>query len=90
MAGRWIGPRQELVDPALRMPLNDPRDGVAEAGFWASNRRGRPIMPDAWPSIRSTARWVSPVLVGPGTATNRDGACPEGRWLMVRMWVKNR
>src|SRR5690242_13110151 len=39
-------------------------------------------MPEAWPSMRSTARCVLPVLVGPSTATTRDGACPEGRSLM--------
>src|ERR1041385_2697806 len=26
------------------------------------------MMPDEWASIRSIARWVLPVLVGPGTA----------------------
>ena len=39
-------------------------------------------MPEAWPSIRSTARWVLPVLVGPSTATRRAGAAPVGRSLM--------
>ena len=29
-------------------------------------------MPDAWPSMRSIARWVLPVFVGPSTATIRD------------------
>src|SRR5262249_1824169 len=29
---------------------------------------GKPIMPLAWPSMRSMARWVLPVLVGPKTA----------------------
>src|SRR6202041_579935 len=48
-------------------------------------------MPQAWPSIRSTARCVLPVLVGPSTATTRDGAWPVGRWLMTfRMWRRNR
>src|SRR5579872_5516955 len=43
-------------------------------------------MPEAWPSIRSTAKWVLPVLVGPRTATSREGAAPVGRSLMLRRW----
>jgi hypothetical protein len=30
-------------------------------------------MPDEWPSNRSMARWVLPVLVGPSTAFTREG-----------------
>src|SRR5205085_12591066 len=48
----------------------------------ASSRNGRPIMPEAWDSMRSTARWVLPVLVGPSTATRGDGAAPVERSLM--------
>ena len=40
-------------------------------------------MPEAWPSMRSTARWVLPVLVGPSTATTRDGALPDRGPLMT-------
>src|SRR5580658_3889286 len=43
-------------------------------------------MPEAWPSMRSTARWVLPVLVGPSTATTREGAWPVERSLMPQMW----
>ena len=31
-------------------------------------------MPDSWPSMRSMARWVLPVLVGPRTAVRRPAA----------------
>src|SRR5690606_8469866 len=41
-------------------------------------------MPEPWPSIRSTARWVLPVLVGPRIAVTRDGAMPADRSLMTR------
>ena len=34
----------------------------------ANSRSGRPIRPDECASIRSSARWVLPVLVGPSTA----------------------
>ena len=40
-------------------------------------------MPEAWPSMRSTARWVLPVLVGPSTATRREGEAPVGRSVMA-------
>src|SRR5690606_6993258 len=40
-------------------------------------------MPEAWPSIRSTARWVLPVLVGPRIAATREGAMPAERSLMT-------
>src|ERR1700735_2426808 len=40
-------------------------------------------MPEAWPSMRSTAKWVLPVLVGPRTATRREGEAPAERSLMT-------
>ena len=40
-------------------------------------------MPEAWPSIRSTARWVLPVLVGPSTATSRESSAPIDGSLMA-------
>ena len=33
-----------------------------------SNRRGRPMIPLGYCSMRSTVMWVLPVLVGPSTA----------------------
>src|SRR5215470_7147150 len=37
------------------------------------------MMPEEWPSMRSIARWVLPVLVGPSTAvTPEPGARSEG------------
>src|ERR1700720_1387269 len=41
-------------------------------------------MPEAWASMRSTARCVLPVLVGPSTATRCDGAAPVDLSLMSR------
>src|SRR6185437_7417637 len=43
-------------------------------------------MPEAWPSMRSTARCVLAVLVGPSTAARRAGARPVGRSLMGIIW----
>src|SRR5271167_1497619 len=40
-------------------------------------------MPEACPSILSTAKCVLPVLVGPSTATTWDGAWPVGRSLIL-------
>src|SRR5271168_2082944 len=39
-------------------------------------------MPEAWPSIRSTARWVFPVLVGPRTAMSREASPRAGERFM--------
>src|SRR5581483_12013093 len=36
--------------------------------------------------MRSTARWVLPVLVGPSTAASRAGGLPVGRSLMRIIW----
>src|ERR1700722_283182 len=41
-------------------------------------------MPEAWASMRSTARCVLPVLGGPSTATRCDGAAPVDFSLMPR------
>src|SRR6185312_16180892 len=40
------------------------------------SRSGKPITPEEWPHIRSIARWVLPVLVGPRIA--RTGASERG------------
>src|ERR1019366_8236284 len=45
------------------------------------------MMPEAWPSIRSMARCVLPVFVGPRTAFTRAGK-PESRPCMDRMFVR--
>src|SRR5215472_13124099 len=43
-------------------------------------------MPDACPSIRSTARWVLPVLVGPRTAMSREASPRAGeRFILVNV-----
>ena len=39
-------------------------------------------MPEAWPSMRSTARWVLPVLVGPRTAMSREASPRAGEQFM--------
>src|SRR5271163_2640978 len=39
-------------------------------------------MPEAWPSIRSTARWVLLVLVGPRTAMSREASPRAGERFM--------
>ncbi len=43
-------------------------------------------MPVAWPSMRSTARWVLPVLVGPRTATRREEDLPIGESVIGVRW----
>src|SRR6185295_18414962 len=55
----------------------------------ASSRSGGPITPDECPSIRSMARCVLPVLVGPSTAVTpapgaRSAAYVEGEKAMSR------
>src|SRR5262245_2691881 len=47
----------------------------------ASSRSGSPIMPDECASMRSMARWVLPVLVGPSTAVT-----PTPRARASRLW----
>src|SRR3982750_4092529 len=42
----------------------------------ASRRSGKPMTPELWPHIRSIARYVFPVLVGPRMA--RTGASERG------------
>ena len=44
-------------------------------------------MPEAWPSMRSTARWVLPVLVGPRTAMSREASPRAGERFMSVMWT---
>jgi hypothetical protein len=38
------------------------------------------MMPEEWPSMRSMARWVLPVLVGPRTAVTPAPRAPESRF----------
>src|ERR1700722_1855272 len=45
------------------------------------------MMPEAWPNIRSMARCVLPVFVGPRTAFTRAGK-PDSRPCMGRMFVR--
>ncbi len=42
-----------------------------------SSRSGNPMMPDEWPSMRSMARWVLPVLVGPEHGSDACAACAD-------------
>src|SRR5690242_8549695 len=45
----------------------------------ARRRSGNPIIPDEWASIRSIAKWVLPVLVGPSTAVTPAPRAPLSR-----------